>query len=323
MKKGNFISNNRGITFIEILVSVGIMIVLISILATSLNTIKFNRSIGYQAEAYRLASEELEIVRNLPSASLTNRTNANFTNVFYNQGSWAVTATGTAPSTPNILVLSTSSPAAATGLSAALILPGNGDYGDLDFETRIKINTPVPASFESGLIVRAEDAQNYYRLSLTNNALKFKKIQNGVTTDLWSSVQTFNTNTWYKVKVSASGANFDIYLANVKLGTAVDTSFTSGKIGFFAANNTKISLDSANATVGGVTTMWNFDANAVGGMPAALARFGLYDLSGAQGYLTIENFIAGIDTLKKITIRLTWVENNSTKTIELQTIKNL
>lgn len=325
MKKKNSISNNHGITFIEILISVGIMLVLVLILATSLNTVRLSRNVGYQAQAYRIASEELEIVRNLNAAELGNRTNASFVNVFFNQGAWTVVATGTAFSAPNILSLATTSPAAETALSAVMILPGDGDYSDFDFESRIKILTPAPASIKSGLIFRAKDAQNYYRLILENTALRMEKVQNGIVTSLWNSVRTFTTNTWYQVKVVAAGTNFDIYLAGSKLTATpvADAAFSSGKIGFCTANDTRVSIDNIAVTTGGVTTSWNFDAATVGEIPKDLARFGLYDLPSGAGYLTIANQIVGVDTLKKITIRITWTEAGGTKTVQLETIKNL
>jgi len=313
----------RGITFIEIVVSIGIMLVLVLILATSLNTVKLARTVGYQSQAYRIASEELETIKNLSAGELTNRTNSDFINVFYNQGTWVTSADATAPSAPNVLTLTTTSPVASTGLGAALILPGDGGYADFDFESRIKILAPAPTSTKSGLIFRAKDAQNYYRLALESSALRVERVQNGLVTSLWNSAQTFASSTWYQVKITAVGANFDIYLAGAKLTTVTDTNFSAGKIGFFTANDTKISIDDVAVTVGAGTTNWSFDTSFVGTMPKDLARFGLYDLPSGMAYLTITNQIVGVDTLKKITVRITWVEEGGTKTVQLETLKNL
>lgn len=317
------LKKTSGVTFIEIVVSIGIMLVLVLILATSLNTVKLARTVGYQAQAYRVAGEELEIVRNLTAAELANRTNADFVNVFYNQGSWATAADAAAVSAPNVLTLATTSPVASTALSAALILPNSGNYTDFEFESRIKILVPAPTSTKSGLIFRAKDAQNYYRLAMEPSLLRMEKVQNGIATNLWSSVQTFTSSTWYQVKVAATGSNFDIYLAGAKLTTVTDTNFSSGKIGFFTANNTRISIDNVSATGSGETTTWNFDTSPTGTMPDSLARFGLYDLPSGTAYLTIANQIVGVDTLKKITVRITWVEEGGTKTIQLETLKKL
>jgi hypothetical protein len=317
------LKKSSGVTFIEIVVSIGIVLVLVLILATSLNTVKLARTVGYQSQAYRIASEELETIKNLSAGELTNRTNSDFINVFYNQGSWIASADATAPSSPNVLTLSTTSPVASTALSAALVLPGDGGYGDFDLDSRIKILAPAPTSTKSGLIFRAKDAQNYYRLALENSALRMEKVQNGMVTSLWSSVQTFASSTWYQVKVTATGANFDIYLAGTKLTTVTDTNFSSGKIGFFTANNTKISVDDVAVTAGGMTTNWNFDTSPAGTTPKDLVRFGLYDLPSGTAYLTIANQIVGVDTLKKITVRITWIEEGGTKTVQLETLKNL
>ena len=158
---------------------------------------------------------------------------------------------------------------------------------------------------------------------MENAALRMDRVQNGVVTNIWNSVQTFIANTWYRLKISATGSNFDIYLAEIKLATVVDTNFSSGKIGFFTANNTLISLDNISATADGSTTVWNADTATAGIMPPDLARFGLYDLPAGTAYLTIGNHIVGVDTLKKITVRVTWIEEGSTKTVQLETIKNL
>ncbi|MEK7211766.1 MAG: hypothetical protein AAB731_03970 [Patescibacteria group bacterium] len=320
MKKGNFTSNNRGITFIEIIVSLGILLALILILATTLNTVKLNRDLGSRTQAMRLAAEELEIVRNLPTAAITNRANSDFVGVFYNQGGWTVAADATAPSAPNVLTLNSAITAAATNLSGALIFPGDGGFANGDFEARIKILNPAPTSTMAGLIFRARDAKNFYRLTMENSVLRLEKIVNGNATTLLSPSQTFLTDTWYKVKISGEAATLSIALNDILLGTTTDSAFSSGKIGIFTANGTKISIDGISI-LGAI--LWNFDADPAGDLPSGLKRFGLFDLPGGEGELTIENFQAGVDTLKKITVRITWVQNGSIKSAELQTVKNL
>ena len=308
---------------IEIMVSLGVLIVLILIIATSLNTLRLGRGAGYQAQAYRLADEELQTVKNLPPAEITNRANADFSNIFYNQGAWEAVADATAPSSPNTIALASPLSILATGLTGAVILPEEKNYTDFSLEANIKILAPAPASIKSGLIFRAKDAKNYYRLALENSFIRLEKIAGGSAVTLWSSGQTFAPGTWYKIKVSMTSTTMEVFLNDASLGTVADSTFSSGKLGFFTINNTKISLDNVRLIEGGNDTAWNFDADAAGAPPPTWQRFGLYDLPDAVGYLTIENFISGVETLKKITVRITWVQEGSTKSVQIQTVKNL
>ena len=312
----------RGITLIEILISLGILLIIILILATTINTMRLGRKIGFEEQAYRVASEELEIVQNLPASDLIDTINGNLKNTFYNQGGWKVINDATAPSSNNVLALDVTRSIAETGLSGALILPGNGDYSDFSFEAQIKLTTSISTSTLAGMIIRAKDAQNYYRLSIKNNLLSLEKIQNGATTILWSASQTFTANTWYKLKATSSGANLTLFLNDTQVGSASDNAFAQGKLGFFSGNGTKISIDNADIT-GTLANSWNFDADAVGALPSAFARFGLFDLPEGHGYLTIANTFPNISTLKTIIVRVTWLESNQTRSAELITLKNL
>ena len=257
-----------------------------------------------------MAQEELEAARALPLADLTVRANDSFINVFYNSGQAGAVSDDTAVSLPNSLSL-----ASSTDSFGDILLPYN-KMADLTVEANLK---SADIAQKTGIIFRARDNQNYYFFYIKNDRVGLEKNINGSITSLHTTLQSFSANTWYKIKITASGNNLSLYLNDNLLTTIVDTSFASG----YAALASYASLsyfDNVALTYNSQTDSWNFDDLAISSIPADWQRFGINDLPNGQGLLTISEPY-GVSTIKKIDVSIRWTERGVIKTVSLSTMK--
>lgn len=66
----------KGTSLVEVLISIALVMVMLLMYITFLNLIKLNKKDQDLSMATFLASQEIEIIKNLPFSSLTNRTDA-------------------------------------------------------------------------------------------------------------------------------------------------------------------------------------------------------------------------------------------------------
>lgn len=317
MKNDNF---KNGYTLVEAVVAIGIMAIFIFIFIGSFYYISYSRYIKNKSLAFNLAHEEIEALRELPFEKLTNRTEAHFINVAYNLGQLSVETSNQAISPPNIYNLARPKEI-TSGVSGLAILPG-GDFEDFTFETQLKALSDSDNSWQLGVVFRYQDVSNFYRLRLASNDLIFYKVVDGGNTILYSKSQVFSKDVWYKLKIEASGSNFNIYLDdNLLTATPVsDEAFSKGKLGLIGSNSVHAHFDEAKVTTGQTTT-WHFDGSEekIGETASGWQRFGINDLPSAIDKLTIEDAINGYDDLKKITAKVEWQEQGNVKSVFLVT----
>lgn len=87
-----------------------------------------------------------------------------------------------------------------------------------------------------GIIFRAENENNYYRVVLTSlyKSLEIDKIENGAKEVLASLSENYNINTWYKLKIIFFEKNIKVYVDDVlKLNVDDPTFLSANKIGFW------------------------------------------------------------------------------------------
>ena len=83
-----------------------------------------------------------------------------------------------------------------------------------------------------GLATRFRDAGNYYYITIrNNNVLSLRKQVNGATVELDTAPFTAVTNTWYRVRFEAVRNQLRVYVDDVLLLDAVDTSHGTGRYG--------------------------------------------------------------------------------------------
>jgi len=300
---------NRGISIIEVLVSIAIIGGSIAVFATLLNILQLNKSGGLNFSAYKLAQEELEAVRSLPLSDLTVRANDNFANVFYNSGAAGAISDGTAISLPNSFELSNS-----TSSLAAVLLPYN-KMADLTVEANLNSTSTAQ---KTGIVFRGRDNENYYFFYIKNDRIGLEKNVNGSITSLHETLQSFSSNAWYKIKAVAGGTSLSLYLNDNLFATVVDSSLGSGYAAL-ASYSSSSRFDNVSLTYNSQISSWNFDDLSANAVPADWQRFGINDLPNGQGFLTISEPY-GVSTIKKIDVSVNWTERGEVKTVSLSTM---
>ncbi|MFH1193796.1 MAG: LamG-like jellyroll fold domain-containing protein [bacterium] len=303
-------SSPKGFGLIQALLAVALVSGAIFVFATLFNILRLNKTGSLYTAAYKIAQEQIETIQTLPLSSLTNRTSADFLNVIYNKGAAGVISDATAPSAPNTLQLSSST----TTLNLAL-LPFGG-IADFTFEASVK-TTGAPQ--KTGLLFRAQDTNNYYFFYIKSDRIVLEKKASGSASTLYETFQTFNVNTWYKLKVIASGSTISLYLNDTKIQDVVDSSFTSGSYAL-ADLDTPSNFDDVLFSYGGETSQWNFDNLSAGEIPSDWRRLGLADLPDGRGVITISEPYGTTD-IKKIDVSVSWIEKGQTKSVTISTLK--
>jgi hypothetical protein len=78
---------------------------------------------------------------------------------------------------------------------------------------------------------RFVDINNYYYVAMrSNQTMELKRLVANSPTTIASKAITFNTGTWYKVKLEAVGSSLRVYVDDVLQLSATDTTFASGKM---------------------------------------------------------------------------------------------
>lgn len=303
-------SSPKGFGLIQTLLAVALVSGAIFVFATLANILRLNKAGSLYTAAYKIAQEQMETIQTLRLADLTPRTDSDFFNVIYNSGEAGATSDAAAPSAPNVLRLSSS-----TSTVDLALLPFSG-ISDFIFEASVK--TPGAAQ-KTGLLFRAEDADNYYFFHIKSDRIALEKKTNGTETALYETFQTFNADVWYKLKVVAAGNTISLYLNDTKIQDISDASFSSGS--FALANlDTPSDFDNVLFTYGGETCQWNFDNLAQGEIPSDWRRFGLGDLPSGRGTITISEPYGTTD-IKKIDVSVFWIEKGQTKSVTISTLK--
>lgn len=302
---------HRGFTLIEALLVIAILSGAVAIFGALLNVERLNKTGTYSAAAYRLAQEELDILRDKPNSSLGVRASSTLIGVLYNNGIYGAATDAAAVSAPKIL----KNNAASSSPLGIVALPYAG-LTDLTFEASLKTGTTAKAA---GLLFRAQDLDDYYFFYLKNNQLILDKRAGGTTSTLYSVSQTFSPNTWYKLKVIATGSSLSLYLNDNLFTTISDSSIAFGYAALANQGNTA-SFDNVMLVHNSITETWNFDNVAVGAIPDDWLRFGVNDMPGGLATLSISEPYSTA-TMKKIDVNISWSERGVKKSITLSTLK--
>ncbi len=295
---------------IEIIVSIAMLGGAIAVFGVLLNVLRINKTGTFAAAAYKIAQEELDVIKGYPIASLTTRTGSTFIGIIDNNGSYGAAATAAA-SSPNAM----QNNAASSSPLGIIALP-YANLADFTFEASVKTSG---VSGKAGLIFRAADLDNYYFLYLQNNQLVLDKRAGGATSTLYSTAQTFLPDTWYKLKVAAAGNNLALYIDDNLRTTITDASLAIGTATLGNFGNTAY-FDNVSLTHDLITESWNFDDLPAGASPLSWARFGINDLPNGAGSLTISEPY-GTAAMKKIDVTVSWTERGANKSITLSTLK--
>jgi hypothetical protein len=202
-----------------------------------------------------------------------------------------------------------------TGLA---VLPGNYRE-DFDLTADVRALSSSPAGWGIGLAFRYRDAENHYRFRFTAGGIAFDKVKQGVVTTEWSQGLAYTTDTWYELRVIATGNSYELKKNGVTLTTVTDSDFLTGDLALLALNDAIADFDDVSVTEDMVMTSWNFDSETLDEMPVAWQRMSVSDLPSGAGTLTIEDHLNQPD-MKRVTVTITWKDGEKTRTATGTTI---
>ncbi|MFA6603736.1 MAG: prepilin-type N-terminal cleavage/methylation domain-containing protein [Patescibacteria group bacterium] len=302
-------SRLAGFTLAEVLITIMVVAVLLTVYTTMLTGSFFLRRSQYNTQAANFIQEEIDTLRVLPYAELLTRTNGNFLGVALQRGAWKVVDDG-----GRRLALTTAAPALGDETGLALV-PGNY-RDDFTFSAQIKVPTAAASGGSAGIAFRYRDAENHYRFRFsytTPTGLALDKVYHGVATTVWSSAKAFSKDTWYTLQVSAAG-NIITVTQGATTTTYTDASnpLLTGDLALISRSGAIASYDDVSVTENAATTVWNFNADALNLLPKAWQRLSYADLTGGTGTLTIEDYL-GETSMKKATVTISWSDAGKTR----------
>lgn len=311
--------DEKGLTTVEVIVSIFIFGLILTMLSGSLLSYRANRQVARRTEANRFAQAELEALRDYPFVDLANRTDGSFIGFAFNYGAQAVAASSSARSNPNVVLAEPSSNTLSDGTTSLFFLKDRF-YDDASFSAALRVSSDSGAGWESGLLFRYEDVENYYAVVMSASALRLVKMVDGVKTTLATDSRSFSTDQWYVLQVSASGESLQVLLNGSTVISLSDAAQSRGSLGIFGAGQAFYAVDDATLTFGGESDSWNFDSETSGAFPAGWLRNAPTQLSDLETLLSVSAY-NGSSTIKQVEVEVLWTENGDPRAVSLSTLK--
>ncbi len=313
-------SKRLGFSLIELVVAIAVVSVSMVAMSATILSFRLRQVSNYKSLAYALAEEELSSIKTIPFAQLTNVASSTFSNVLYNLGKFAVSVDGASSTPPNIYAVTATGTAVNT-ITNLRVLPSNS-AAIVSFNLKLRYPINPPTNWATGILFRASDYKNYYRLVIKGTGLELAKSVNGTITVLSTYAFTPTVNTWYAIGVSANGSSITPYVNGINTGTTTDSSQFRGAVAIIGQNGLMPLFDDISlSTDNTATSTWNFDKDTVGNDATAFKKLGVYDLPLGRDELTIENYL-GQNDFKKITVSVYWTDRGIKKGISLSTLRN-
>lgn len=119
---------------------------------------------------------------------------------------------------------------------------GGSYWTNYSFEADVNVTTNA-----AGLVFRSVDSNNFYmwQLNAEYSVLKLHKKVDGNWTVLKEVSTPISLNTVYHTKIEANGSTIKTYIDGTLIDTTVDTTFSSGRVGFREAFNESALFDNA------------------------------------------------------------------------------
>lgn len=303
----------RGLTLIEIVIGVSLVSVLIVVFGVSLLAAVYAQRIKLRNMASVLADQQLAALQVYDTSQLANQTNGGLAGVLFTQGDFGATLDLTAPSPSQVLGVASST---STGLTGLLPFPKNA-YADATASMTFKVNVDSPAGWRTGMLFRARDLRNHYRVYLTSTSLVLQKVVGDAATTLYSDARAISTGTWQTLSVTATGSSISVTLNGTLVTTQVDATYSIGQSALAVWEGASVNFD--DVAISGET--WNFDGVTLGELHDDWLRFGLGDLPNGTGTLTISSPYADA-AYKRYGVTISWTDRSgSTRSITHSTEK--
>jgi pectate lyase len=111
---------------------------------------------------------------------------------------------------------------------------GSTAWTDYAVTARVKPLAWSGSDRSVGVVARAQNMTNYYQLGLSNSGqIQLVKRVSGGLQVLGTAVAAITTGSWYTLKLEAFGSTLRGYLDGTLVVSAVDSSFSAGRIGLF------------------------------------------------------------------------------------------
>lgn len=166
-------------------------------------------------EAASLLSDNFEAYTTFPSGGWTAAASS---------GAWTIAADGSKVAKNNV---------SSTG--TYLLTNGTSTWSNYSFSARVK---PGSVGSRHGLAFRYKDTSNYYTFILKDGskAYLYKKVGGSETAVSYTNF-TYNSSTFYTLKVTISGSAITCYINGSQVLSATDSSLTTGKVALYTFGN--------------------------------------------------------------------------------------
>ncbi|MFD0677997.1 MULTISPECIES: polysaccharide lyase family 7 protein [unclassified Paenibacillus] len=215
--------------------------------------------------AATLLSDDFESYSSFPQGGWVNATS---------NGSWAISQIST-----NLAKQTT------TSSTDYMMTNGQSSWTNYTYQARIQT---ASTSSTTGIVGRYTDNNNYYILALNNGNVVLKKKVGGTTTTLQSAAYTFNTSTFYTLKLSLNGTTISGSVNGSQLVSVTDSSLTSGKIAIYSSGagwwDDVLVSDIASSDTQAPTAPANLAATAISSSQINLSWNASTDNVGVTGY---------------------------------------
>lgn len=301
----------RGFSLPEILILIALLSASTAVFSVASGAVRLRNTSWHTTQAIALAEQATTAAQLLPTTALTDRTNAPAIGFIEHRGAWAVQATNGAPSLPNTLTVTSSSPA-LSGVTAAARIP-TSPFRNGTVSASLLTPSVFPSGWRGGLLFRARDLGNGYRLRIDATTLVFEKAVDGVTTTLYSLTRTHTANTWTQIAITGNGSTLSVAENGTTLTTLTDSTWTDGESGLLLLGPGTTAFDNVSVS-GDVTGSWNFDTDTVGNAPALWRSLGGDSLPSGTLTVTIDHPTTG-GTLARIVTTVQWTESRSRRSV--------
>lgn len=292
-----------GFTLMESLVTIALIAMLLAVYLTVLGSIFFMRRLQFNIQGANFVQEEIEVLRSLDFAELTNRTDGDFLGLPFTRGDWSVEVVD-ASGQGNAMSLPTAQ-AALVGETGMIVVPGNFRT-DFTYSAKIRADDVSPAGWDAGIGFRYRDAENHYRFRITSGGVALDKVDGGTVSTLWSQSTSLSTDTWYTLEVIANGSEFTLTRDGVTLTTHNDTTFATGDLTLMTMDDAVAAFDDVVITESSVTA-YDFSSYTTGELPSDWERLSVINLPLGAGTLTIADHL-GNSEIKEVTVTASWMD---------------
>ena len=135
-------------------------------------------------------------------------------------------------STPNVYNGTAGTPA----LPAIAVF--ENEMANFSIGTEVKVLAASDPGWEVGLVLHYNDHNNFYQLALGHTYIVFRKIANGVPTDLFAQPAVIEPGTYYYIGAECYDSQIKLWFEDDIIQELNDTTFTSGSAGLWVFGET-------------------------------------------------------------------------------------